>query len=85
MPALAFPAPVTKGSFIPLRTACVADRFARENRERSHHRMRKRCLRAIDIVVKRQPCRKYDLELWLALHHRGTGESMRLYRIKRLR
>jgi len=47
--------------------------------------LRRMCLRAIANVVRRQPCRKYDLDLWLALHHTGTGESMRLYKIHRIR
>lgn len=47
--------------------------------------LRRTCLRAIANVVKRKPCRKYDMDLWLALHHTGTGESMRLYKIYRIR
>ncbi|MFM0292578.1 MULTISPECIES: hypothetical protein [Paraburkholderia] len=42
-------------------------------------------LRAIAKVIKRHPGREYDLDLWLALHHSGTGESIRLYRINRIR
>lgn len=45
---------------------------------------RRVCLRAIANVMKRQPSRKYDLDLWFALHHSGTGESVRLYRIRRV-
>jgi hypothetical protein len=42
-------------------------------------------LRAIANVIKRHPDREYDVGLWLAMHHSGTGESMRLYRINRIR
>uniref|UniRef100_A0A1I9YQN4 Uncharacterized protein n=1 Tax=Paraburkholderia sprentiae WSM5005 TaxID=754502 RepID=A0A1I9YQN4_9BURK len=36
------------------------------------------------LVDQLRPSREYDLDLWLALHHSGTGESIRLYRIRRV-
>jgi hypothetical protein len=47
--------------------------------------VRRVCLRAIAKVVTRRPCREYEMDLWLAPHHSGTAESMRLYRIERIR
>jgi hypothetical protein len=47
--------------------------------------LRRMCLRAIAEVSGRQPLRQYKLDLWLALHHTGTGESTRLYKIQRIR
>jgi hypothetical protein len=51
----------------------------------SHETVRRTSLRAIANVIKRHPDREYDVDLWLAMHHSGTGESMRLYRINRIR
>lgn len=42
------------------------------------------CLRAIANVVRRKPDLEYDLDLWHALHHSGTGEGIRLSRIRRI-
>jgi hypothetical protein len=43
------------------------------------------CRRALVTVTEPEPEREYALSLWHALHHTGTGEGMRLYRIERVK
>ncbi len=54
-------------------------------REETGESTRRVCFRAIAVVRRRKPERKYRLSLWLARPLADDVKSMRLYRIERVK
>ncbi|WP_158515336.1 hypothetical protein [Paraburkholderia phytofirmans] len=51
----------------------------------SNEFVRRSCLRAITTVIHREPAREYDVSLWFAVHHSGSGQTFRMYKLERLK
>ncbi|RDJ99337.1 hypothetical protein DLM46_29360 [Paraburkholderia lacunae] len=47
--------------------------------------MHRSSLRAVSVVTHKHQVRECDLSLWYAVHHSGKGETLRMYKLMRVK